>query len=484
MRGVTFLTILLSAAVFAGCIGDEGDVDLPDDVPAFDVEAYALPRLVQGHDHETDHAEHAGRVGLDVLSVATGPDAAQGAGYGELVVKGDFAYLAISKSAGNVDPAGFGGFFILDVSDPAAPQTLGFWEGQPLGDLEVTDDGAFAFAPTQRNGYPYSYALDVPADGLLPRGAAIVDVSDKANPTTVGYAPLPPNGPHTVNYFQMPDGRELLFAATYDILFTAYPENVGQNTATQKVVIYEFVRTPEPHLVPLSVFQIVKPDEGDDQYLPHDATAHIDPATGRVIMDIAYWDLGLVTVDITDPSDPQELGRFSDVAPSQYVHTHLVRVFPGTIDGRVVGLLEPEIPTGDDSGTFTFVDLTDPAAPKKLGTWMAPGELIVDIPFKFSPHNFDLVCGGDGQVTGRQVDYGAPCADPQVVLSHNHAGLWVLDAADPTQPVARAFYFPEKTEDGPVPSGFGTVFVQGGTIYAPEYRTGLHVMRLADLPSA
>lgn len=69
-----------------------------------------------------------------------------------------------------------------------------------------------------------------------------------------------------------------------------------------------------------------------------------------------------------------------------------------------------------------------------------------------------------------------------MLLSHNHGGLWALDASDPTDPVARAFFFPDKTDDGPVPSGFGTVFVQEGRIYAPEYRTGLYVLALADLP--
>lgn len=486
------LTIAL--LLTAGCIGLAEDtaeedvasqsVDRPSEE---DLRSFTRTRIVQDHDHAADvaHETHAGELGIEQAGFAAmRSDGAypDGEVYMEMAIQGEHAYVVFGPRSGFLNPGDEAGFAIFDVSDPSQPEEVGRWLGQPLGDIEVSDDGDTVFASTQRNGYPYPFTVnpDAGATGHAPRGTYVVDVSDKTAPATETFVPLPTNGPHTITYEQLPDGTELLLQSTYDILFTTYPEDVGQNTATQRVVISEVVR--EAGTVTLerkSTFQKLVEPEQQAQHFPHDATIHVDPDTGRWIMDVAYWDFGLVTVDISDPSQPEELATFDDTGPSNYTQTHLVRVFPGTIDGKTVGVMEPEIPSGNDDGQFTFVDLSDPADPTKLGYWSLPGNKVVDQPFIFSPHNFELACGGDGQTVSEPDPYGSPCEDPTVVASHFHAGLWVLDASDPTDPSAQAFAFPNVTRsnvgEGFPFTGFATVFVQDGTVYAPEIWTGLHV---------
>lgn len=493
MRGLAKTLLIAALLVTTGCIGGLGDLDeeateatsqaTPDPQAVID---HARQRLVQDHEHNVLHEEHVGSIGFQPSAFVPARDSYPGdEAYHELAVKGDHAYLTFGPSSGFVNPGDEAGFFVYDVSDPHDPQHVGTWLGQPLGDIELTDDGAYVLASTQRNGYPYPYTIHQDAGplGHAPRGTFIVDVTDPTSPETMSFAPLPTNGPHTITYTQHPDGRELVLQSTYDILFTSYPEDVGQNPATQKVVISELVRDgPEPQLVPLSTFQKTVGPEEEASHFPHDATVHVDPDDDRVIMDVAYWDFGLVTVDITDPADPTELATFSETGPSDYTQTHLVRVFPGTIDGKTTGVLEPEIPTGDDPGQFTFVDLSDPAKPEKLGHWSLPGNLVIDKPFVFSPHNFDLVCGASGQPVADAEAYGEPCEDPTVIASHFHAGLWALDASDPADPQPIGYFFPDIPREDLAPgypfTGFPTAFVVDGHVFAPELMTGLHTLEL------
>lgn len=488
------LRFLLTAVLVAGCLSNAPPSPLSPVPPlSLNVEALALPFLEQDHAHNAEPEAHAATIGFGAAHFAPARTTyPAGETYFELAVKGGYAYVSFGPFGSGplgvtVAPNTEAGLIIYDVRTPTAPIEVGRWIGQPLSDIEVSDDGNWAFVSTQRNGFPYPYTIDADAlpMGQLPRGTYILDVRDKAHPTFAGFAPLPPNGPHTITYVRLPDGRELLLQCTYDLIFTDYPQNIGQVLLTQKVVLSEILPPTNGlrNLQPLSVFQILDPNEGEKEYFPHDATVHIDPTTGRVIMDVAYWDHGLVTVDITDPSRPQELARFADTGPSQYTKTHLVRVFPGTIGGKVVGVLEPEIPTGTDAGQYTFVDLTDPAQPQRLGSWALPGDHRVDKPFVFSPHNFDPACAGNGQQAGGPIDYGAPCLHPTMVAAHFHGGLWTLDASDPMHPRATGFFFPRVERTG-LPdafpfTGFVNAALVDGLVFAPETWTGLYVVELA-----
>lgn len=467
-RHAASAALLIALPVFAGCLAEEGvepTAILPGGVSGADLEALVAPLLVQSHDHvvAADHPESI--LGVERVGFAAGT----GEGYGpdeyfdEIAVVGDRAYLArLGRTPG---------FLMYDIADPAEPELLAFFESQPAGDIEVSHDRRHVFLSTQRNGQYGSYGWNLkPGLGIgnLPRGAYVVFAEDPENVFVESFFPLPPNGPHTIEYYSDEElGRELVLLQTYDILFTTYPQNVGQLQATQKVVITELQQRPDGthHLVPLSQYQRLAAQPQGESFFPHDTTVYRHPVTGQLLAYVAYWDLGMVILDITDPSKPVELSTFHDFSPSKMKKLHQVRQFPEAIGGKVVAVTEPEIPTGDETGQFTFVDVTDPKDPVKLGHWKLPGDLIVDEPFIFSPHNFEVR------------------ADGKLVLSHNHGGLWVLDVACDgclDAPRAVGFYFPDAAgrENPPRAPGFPTAAWAGDYVLAPEYLTGLHVLRL------
>ena len=464
MRLVLGIALLL----LAGCVAPAAVHPASDAVT--DVEARASAVIQQSHDH-ADAKAHALAVNVRELGHAVGfnekiPD---GAVYGEEVVKGGFTFLVYENKPGPVATVE-SGFFVFNTSDPENPRVIANVPTQASGaDIDVSDDGHWLFLSTQRNGYPYTESVSASngPEGEFPRGTYIYDITDKAHPKFESFNPLPPNGPHTITYYN-DHGRELLLENTYDILFTVYPQNVGQNQLSQKTVITELTTTPTGQhvLKPLAIYQRLVPDDADHQRFPHDAFLAENPITHTLVMYVAYWDTGMVLVDMSDPSNPKELSTFADVAPSHLVHAHSVKPFPALVGGKVVAVIEPEIPTGDETSQFTFVDVTDPAHPQKLGYWKIPGNLTVDSPFIFSPHNFDTRVAPDGRAL--------------VALSHNYGGLWVLDATDPTSPRAIAFYQSDDSEraNRPVNPGFGTVFFQGEDLVAPEYDTGLYTLAL------
>ncbi|HVM45044.1 MAG TPA: hypothetical protein VM582_03825, partial [Candidatus Thermoplasmatota archaeon] len=128
------VAILALAALVAGCIqapASVTDATLPlDDVLAF---------LVADHDH-LDPTQHAAALGLtqvahDVLDIGgRGPRT-----FGEIDIVGDLAVVAVLQPTG--------GFVTIDISDPAAPKPLAFYEAGATyaGDVKLSPDGRFAF---------------------------------------------------------------------------------------------------------------------------------------------------------------------------------------------------------------------------------------------------------------------------------------------------------------------------------------------------
>ncbi|MHB8604730.1 MAG: LVIVD repeat-containing protein [Thermoplasmatota archaeon] len=454
--------VLLAALfVLAGCVQVQS--------PSGPVGAVALPiftgtnPLVQDHAHN-DPSLHNASFNVELVAHVTpwGDGLHFGNGSAnELALRGGYAYEARGGPEG--------GFAIFDIADPTHPFKVGEYSSEGCADIEVTADGNFAFCTTQRTT-PAAGDLAADPNDHTPRGVYIVNVQDKSRPTLESFFALPVNGPHTSFYYRDTNGTELLSLETYDLTTTYAPTApFAALPGTHAIYLTQFVVGPDGKhtLRLLSRWSVPEVPPQGKQYFPHDVFIERHPVTHRLLLYAAYWDAGLQILDITDPTNPTRIGEFHDFTPSALAQLHDVRAFPTLIDGRYVVAVAPEIVTAQETGQMTFIDATDPTHPTKLGHWSLPGHMVVDSPFDFSPHNFDIAPNG------------------LVYLAHYHAGVWVLDAsslAKMRDPPIVGFYQPHiaRPHYGGIIPDVWSARVDGDYFYASDIPTGLYVLRLAS----
>lgn len=388
---------VLAALLLAGCVSTPA-------APLGDVSDYAAIEASLGapidgeHDH-TDPALHQGIFNLERLATTPGRAPPPGEFYGETAVKDGYAYL--SKYGPD------SGMAIFDVADLADPQLVGsirLDQGfEP--DVEVSDDGAWAFWSTQRVPFsPTLPALEPQAN--LPRGVHIIDIRDKASPRWAGFSPTDPDGPHSITYHNL-SGRHLLLQSVYAL---AYAFAGVEVPGAQRLVITELdTSLPVATLRVLSEYREEEGAGGPGKF-PHDVSVQVHPRTNQTLAYLSYWNQGLVILDIGDPAHPVKVGKFQDFGPAPYGNVHMARAFPHLVAGRHITVVEPEVGGQPDTGYMTFIDTTDPADPRYISSWLLPGNLTSQ-GLRFSPHYFDV-------------------ADGRVALASYHAGLWVIDVHD------------------------------------------------------
>lgn len=439
--------------------------------------------IQQTHDHG-DPSLHTASYGVQLLShsfgTADGAPPPAGSGYTELAWKDGWVYECRDGS--------LGGFIVYDVHNPRNLTPVGSLNGLGCYDIKANKDNSLVFWAQQRHA-PEETADLAKGSDYAPRGLFITDVRDKAHPKDVGFFPVPPNGVHTVNYLCMEPatapatgpcaGREILFLQTYDL--TGTPLGWGQlstaggllapeadvNPATQRVIVTELVRNATPDgrmsLRQLSVIQdhdIAPPGKG---YFPHDSWSERSPS-GDFLLYISYWDAGVFVYNVDDPANPRQVAHYTDFGPSPEANIHFSMATD--LHGRHILVTEPELPTAPDTGQLTVVDASDPAHLQKLGYWSLPGHLVVDSPFRFSPHNFNLANG-------------------RIYLAHYHAGVWVVNMSDPTNPEAAGFYQPHVARPGytgDIPSVW-SAFYYDGVIWASDEGTGLYALHYDGDPA-
>lgn len=462
MRARSLGSLLALAVLLAGCASQSNPVPSSLPLPA-KLPAVPGAPIAQEHDH-ADPALHQASFGMTEVALAGGLDGPvpRGAGFGEVDINDGWAYVCRGGAVG--------GFMVVDVHDPVHPEVTGEFAGVGCSDIKVNDANDLVFYGTQRNSPHDLVDNPAPLEQKLPRGVYLVNVKDKAEPTLERYVPLPPNGVHTQHYVQM-DGREVLFLQTYDWIPDAglglpVPGTGMNNPVTQRISIFEVTSGVDGlrDLRLLSVWNIPEPAPPGTNYFPHDITVQKHPLTGAWLGYIAYWDHGLVILNVDEPASPRLVSRFTDTSPSKVVQLHQARPFPQLIAGKHVTVLEPELQAADETGQFTLVDTTDPANPKRLGYWTLPGDLIIPGGFLFSPHNFNLANG-------------------RIYLAHNHAGVWVVDVGSAerlAKPEAVGFYQPhhaDRADGAACQHAVWSAFFVDGYTYATDGCAGLVVLQ-------
>jgi hypothetical protein len=473
MRWRSFvLSISLTMLVLAGCIDTK---DAGEDAALKGIDHAAIAALIGSpieveHDHrDPTHEDHWGGVNLELVSWNTLDVTLGEMGFANFVfhVTDDetLAFVAIDGDTR-------GGFVIADIADPLDVQVLGstFMNGNSVQEVRVTPDGNYALMNVQ--AIPGANALlDL---GLL-RDCTVClhlyDVRDRSAPVWLDALPVDLLGTHNMHVHVI-DGATYVFYVGQPLSYE-HPSNLPGNY----VGIAEVVEVAgAAKLVKVGHWRDPTVSSVAGWSFPHDVMVYEHPITGQHIGYVSYWDGGAVTVDFSDPLRPVTLDANREYGPSGALAIHWFAPEQGVrADGRLVAWSAPEIGDLDsDAGAIRAYDVTDPADIRYLGAWMAP-DLWIPGKFVFSGHTTV-----DDQERGL------------LAVSHYHAGVWVLDLTDPSDPRHLAYYMPNGDATGPYegpiwwkkpnfdPEGFLPNVYQArwldGLLWVSERGTGLYAL--------
>lgn len=431
MRKAFLLAILLASA-FAGCVdGDDGD-DSPK--PALPVSLEdALAAFTAGEASANMH-----RLGEFAQSGS------------EVDACGDLLFVDQANTVR-----------ILNVSDPSNPVEVGSYTGPSVEDVKVSDDCQWLFIGNDEEGSnpPVGGAGLPPAAPVGDGGFYVVDVSDPTAPAAHSYLGVGPRrGPHMVVYHQTNDGRELVFGANADISINEFDSAAGTLTELaryQADLVTAFNRDPQ-------VFDVLY------QGWAHDMFVWDDARTNVTTLYAANWDAGLRIVDLSDPSNPVELGGWNDFPEGHEGNLHTVatewigdrRITVGTVEVGFAVVGGYHYAMGTDRSILYVWDTTDPANIELVGTWENPGRVPAgrdNVPGETitSTHNFQLEQG-------------------RVYLAHYGLGVFVLDVSTPelqAAPELLAFHKEEGDNVWDVVLNDGVIYTSGAAgIVALHYK--------------
>ncbi|HET6405551.1 MAG TPA: hypothetical protein VFH78_12975 [Candidatus Thermoplasmatota archaeon] len=207
-----------------------------------------------------------------------------------------------------------------------------------------------------------------PANYLPGPAFIMVGIQDPTDPVFEAYIPQPVIGPHSVGS-QMIDGvvyatssvTNLVHSGSYYTIFTI------EGSA---LVPYAVIQTPG----------IVGPTQLNGHT---DVYLHKHPLTGATLAHLANWD-GYYIYDISLPGAAFEVGRWHDVG-----NVHTTYPFPMLVDDKQYIVVGQEVgePAELPSGWVYLLDITDPAQPTELGRWTLPVKPKWDNGgLQFSPH--------------------------------------------------------------------------------------------------
>jgi hypothetical protein len=405
------LAAVLVAAGLAGCLSSSPS---PSTTHAAGLEPFVNPIGV-GHDH-ADFSVHVLSNNVDLVGHSyLDPDGGNETpgGLGEIDVAGDYAYVAV-----------FGhGFAVVDIHDPANPKLMSIVDtptpGTPVGgkytaDLKVDASGDWVFLGMELSETP---------------GVLIYDARDRANPKLAGFWPAPGTllGCHMVEYAVINE-QEYVFCAPLDnaiwVGLLLPPTPTGQREI--QTVAHWVPTTPKFVQQQAGAVQSDPRGYGPSLVSGHqDMTYQLDPLTGKPMLFVSFWNLGMRIVDVSVPAAPLEIGSWAG-EDGELWRGNLHTTVATAMDGKRIIVTIPE---GTSPPALFVLDATDLDAPKLLAQWTALDDFQGEDGI-FSLHNFQILYG-------------------HVYIAMGHGGVWDLDITDPTHPTPIASYLPhEPAADG------------------------------------
>lgn len=376
------------------------------------------------------------------------------------------------------------GWSVVDVTDPTDPELLRWVEG-PENTLTLQTQVSEGLMLTSLE---QPRAGRGPVDGPEPdptapygEGVYIWDVeTDPAHPERVGHYETGGEGTHR-NFY---DGGDYAYMAA---------DAQGFDGRMLKVVDVSDPTSPE------EVGEWWWPGQGPDDEEEADATYYFH---GPAYVDgdrayLAYGDIGMVTLDVSDPTDPQFLSRLDFRDLGSWLGTHSAIPVPGTdlvaVNSEAIHEANPLDEGGEPFNYVFLVDAEDAdrrpdfdnkshcgprivsAVPTPTPPEDAPYDSYHERPGRFGPHNQHHYRHTEPRL--RTSDY--------LVMTWFNAGLRIFDISDPLAPTEAGRYVagdPEERIGHPRPgtglvSTFEDVVVdERGYIYCTDPQQGLFIL--------
>jgi hypothetical protein len=361
--------------------------------------------------------------------------------------------LAVAVSS----PHGGHGFDLFDISLPTMPLLLSQYRDASAtgGDrnLAFSADGKWVFM-----------ANEGPRENAT--GIRVVSVATPTSPRLESFATIAPSGVHTVEAFTI-GSDQYVAALNYGVHLLKLQEvngvhrlvHVGRYATADPIQIANDPSLQDPVPIRRSVYG-------------HDTFVMKDPKLDKTLLYFAYAYQGVVVLDISNPSVPVELGRWTPQGDNGAHYVHAAKAFVRP-DGKRILVVEAE--TFEDNhietpSPFWIVDASNFASMKLLAKWVNPGGHGADRLF-LSTHFFEV-------------------RDDHVFLSHYHGGVWVLNITNPQTPTVAGYYQPHADTGytpaanccigwnlAGIPMTFDVKLDSRGYVWAADYATGLYGLR-------
>jgi hypothetical protein len=392
--------------------------------------------------------------------------------HADVVAHKGFAYLGSwGAGAARCPSRGVRVFDLSDLSNPEHVATFADGASEPETDGSWTEKIIVqSFAGPRFRGDLAAVSFQRCGGAARPglRGFGVYDVTDPTNPSQLSLVTLPGAGSHEI-WIERRGNKAYVYTAIFggggaelvtggaeadfqiwDVSDPRNPVKVGQWGAWAQLGVHP-----------------TEPENGVSR------SRRVHSVIGAVmgkqhLAYLSYWDFGTVILDVTDPSDPQFLGRTTfELHEEGNAHSAwLAR--GGNILIQTDEDFNPTGPAGIEPawGYGRIFDISDPSNPVQLSTVEMPTtrDPSPDRPGDFSVH--------DPKVRGNTAYF-----------SWYAEGVVMFDISDPTNPRQIAQFLPPPAED---PMGLFTpaqvnvwgVYVERNYVLASDMSSGLWVFRL------
>ncbi|MHA2404830.1 MAG: hypothetical protein ACXADH_17685, partial [Candidatus Kariarchaeaceae archaeon] len=314
----------------------------------------------------------------------------------------------------------YGHFMVIDISNPLIPnlERIFYYYGNYV--KHITVSGNYAYMTY------YYYYLD------------ILDTSIPANPSLISHFYLESSFTYGLDFFSnyllvgsnTPALRIIDISDPYNPVLNSYFDpGVPQAVYVIDTIVFA-ASNGDGNLYALNVSDPINPEIISTHQLTWGGALDIDLDNNKVFLAEGW---GLTIIDISDPSDPNLLGNFSE---GNYIRSVSADSHFVYISGKYYS---------HDQGYFKVLDITDPLNPSVLG----------------------IFSGDPGSA------YGEHYVNQSIVyITDSDSNLIILDITDPTLPRQIGIYA--------TPNAALDVIVEGDYAFVNVWRYGLLVLNISD----